>query len=120
MAGFRDFGWDILDEGTNSLGPVIEFNSGVGDDLFNLDFRVYVEGWNEWYYWDVTTDTLKYKIDNPLLGYPDVKKEGQYGDGWPPRYDARFQIRQGNRWVPQGENQNLQGRIFRDGSWKVF
>lgn len=118
---FKSFDNSILDEGTNSPGLLIEFDSDVGEDRFQIDFRVYTSDiWNEWYYWVVTTEELTYKIDNPLLGYPDVKKPGQYGDGWPPRYDAKFYTRRNGNWEKQGDNKNLQGRIFVDGSWKVF
>lgn len=126
LSAYRDFTWAQLDDGTDSLGPIIEFESGTGEDYFNMDFRVYVEGWNGYYFWDVHEDTLKYKIDNPLMGFPDVKKEGQYGEGWPPRYDAQFfKFVAGQGWKSQKELENLQGKRKASNNndpndWKVF
>lgn len=119
FAPYSTKGKDWLDGGTSKEGKLVEFSAEAGDDRWRLDIRIHTEVWDDDYYWDVFEGELINKIDNPLLGYPDVKLPGQEGWGWPPRYDARFFVKQNGRWVPQNENQNLQGQI-KDGSWKVF
>lgn len=120
LQAWRDFPKTTYDN-TNCgrMGPIIDFTAGQGDDRWQINLRLYRDLWNDYYEWSIFEGELINKIDNPLMGYPDVKKVGQDADGWPPRYDAQFYIRSNGKWVSQKENQNLQGQR-KDGSWKVF
>lgn len=120
LRAYTAFSRNILDEGTDNDGPLIDFTSSQGEDIFRIELRVYRDIWNDHFYWVVTEGELDRKIDNPLMGYPDVKWPGDpNGENWQPRFDAQFQYKDGSTWKNQKTMDSLQGK-HKQGSWQVF
>ena len=103
-----------LDGGAGSLRSIAA-DSQAGENRYCLRITI---GSKQWYWYNVeNSDSMGVnKVDNALLGIPDIQTDSQLREDWPPRYDAKFYISNGTKFnevTAAGKKSNGTG-------WTVF